>query len=1198
MALSERQEQLERREAILQAVGRAARQLLQATGPGTVAAVHRALAELGPAAGAGRAYIFVNTTAADGSLSASEQYSWSAPGTPPLQPRPSVQKLGYKARGFERWLSLLPRGEPIHGPVGELPDGERDVFEEAGVRSLAIVPVFVEEEWWGFVGFSDYDEPRVWLESELDALRVAAGVISAAFQRRRAENRLRRRNRELALLNRVVAAATSNLEPVAVLDVMCRELARAFNIPQAGVALLNREGTSLEVVAQYSELAGPSAVGGEIPLAENEASRFVLARQEPLVIADVRRDPRMVAVRELMAEQQVSSILILPLLVDGEAVGTIGLDAITPRDFSGDDVNLAMNVAAAATQVLSKARLLSAEQRNAARISGILRLSTELATLRDEDILLRHLVTGLAGVAGSATCTIFFAEEAPSGKVEEAVLAAQVGLPAGTEGLRIPLTHPAVKELVGRQEPLVVSDIDAQFPMLRTLLVRDDVRAFYVFPLSSEGRTLGFITLSYRHPHDPTVTEINAYRLLAERAAAALHTVRLLREIRQQAGHLGALHQLGLAISSSLEPEKVYQAIVEHSAALIGTEIVNLFLLESQQEEYVGLASHGPGEDSVRGQRFPLHDSKLVPALMERSGALAIDDVTAGEMVAQMGRRRSDIGAALAVPLRYRERLVGFLVCIHPGGPRRWQPAELALAESLAAQAAIAVANARLHAATRRLLSHTRAQARTVQQIVDTIPEGLLLLDKRRRVLLANPLAREYLPLLADFGPENTLQRLGDRSLETLLAPPPAGRLAHELVVNRPRRRIFELSAHNLATGPQAGNWMLILHEATAEREQQAYLHAQDRLATVGQLAAGIAHDFNNIMAVISLYSQTLLQQDYPEPDRERFSVIYEQAGQASHLIAQILDFSRRSVVERRPLNLVPFLKELVKLLERTLPETIAIELDFKRADLAVRADPTRLQQAIMNLALNARDAMPNGGLLHFSLVRHDRNWRPPLPDMDPAEWICLTVADSGKGIRHEHRPHIFEPFFTTKEPGEGTGLGLAQVYGIVKQHDGFIDLSSEVGVGTIVSIFLPALALPQPATAPLPPEKPAPAGGETLLLVEDDGAMRDALAHTLEDLNYRVLVAANGEEALALCEAQAGEIDLVLSDLVMPRMGGQALYRELRARHPGLPLILFSGYPLGDATKTFVEESGLRWLQKPFSSRTVHQAIQAALAP
>ncbi len=202
-----------------------------------------------------------------------------------------------------------------------------------------MVPIFVEEEWWGFVGFSDYETPRIWLDSELDALRVAAGVIGAAFQRRRAENRLRRRNRELGLLNRVVAAATSNLEPVAVLDVMCRELARAFNIPQAGVALLNREGTSLEVVAQYSELAGPSAVGDHIPLAENQATSFVLSQEEPLVIADVRYDARMAAVRDLMAEQQVSSILILPLLVDGEAVGTIGLDATTPREFSDEDVD-------------------------------------------------------------------------------------------------------------------------------------------------------------------------------------------------------------------------------------------------------------------------------------------------------------------------------------------------------------------------------------------------------------------------------------------------------------------------------------------------------------------------------------------------------------------------------------------------------------------------------------------------------------------------------------------------------------------------------------------------------------------------------------------------------------------------------------------------------------------------------------------
>jgi signal transduction histidine kinase/ActR/RegA family two-component response regulator len=1180
------------REVILQAVGRAAENLLQATGTSTESALQQALAELGPAAGAGRAYIFVNTTAADGTLTAVQKHSWSAPASPPPPFANARQEHGYEALGLRRWLHTLPRGEAIHGPLAAFPASERATFEGTGLRSLAVVPIFVRDSWWGFVGFSDYRQPRTWSEGELDALRVAAGIIGAAIERRQGERQLRRRNRELDLLNRVVAVATSALEPVPVLEAACRELALAFGIPQAGAALLNPAGTGLEVVAQYSELSGYDAVGAEIPLAGNEATRFVLENKSPLFIADVRRDPRMAAVRQLMEQRQVASILLLPLIVGDAVVGTLGLDAIETYAFSEEDIALAANVAAAAAQVLAQARLLTAEQRNATRLAGILQLSTAIATLRDEHALLDQLVTGVAPIAGSTTATVFLAED----QATEAVLVAQVGLPPASQGHRVPLTHPALQNAIASHEPVLVADIDRQFPELRQYLVNPDLQAFHLYPLRSEGRTLGFLTLGFDTVHRATAAEVSALRLLAERAAAALHTVRLLHAVRQQAEHLGALHELGLAISSSLDPENVYQTIVERAAQLIGTHVVNLFFWEAEREEYVGLATYGAGGDTVRGERYPLHTSKLIPALLDRTAALPLAAVAGSNLVAAGWRRRFNIGALLVVPLRYRDRLIGFLICIHREQSRHWTPEEIALAESLAGQAAIAVANVRLHATTRRLLGQSRAQARTVQQIVDTVPVGLLLLDAAGRVKLANPLARQYLPLLAEVGPDRALCRLGGRPLDRLLAPPPAGKLAHELVVRHPEHHIFELTTHRLLDGPLAGHWILLLNDVSLEREQQAYLQAQDRLATVGQLAAGIAHDFNNIMAVITLYAQALLTRDLPEEDQDRLKVINRQAGQASHLIAQVLDFSRRSVVERRPLNLSPFLKELVKLLQRTLPETIAVRLDLDGSDYSVSADPTRLQQALMNLAVNARDAMPRGGELRFALHRHGPRWQPELPDMEPGEWIRLTVSDSGKGIPREELAHIFEPFFTTKEPGEGTGLGLAQVYGIVKQHDGYIDLTSEPESGTTFSIYLPALSLPPGGTDPEDLEEPVPAAGETILLVEDDEAMRAALARTLADLNYRLVIAANGEEALQHFEADPAQIDLVISDLVMPRMGGEDLYQTLQRHYPGTRMILFSGYPLAGETRQFVEQSGIHWLQKPFSAAAIAEAIAAAL--
>jgi nitrogen-specific signal transduction histidine kinase/CheY-like chemotaxis protein len=388
---------------------------------------------------------------------------------------------------------------------------------------------------------------------------------------------------------------------------------------------------------------------------------------------------------------------------------------------------------------------------------------------------------------------------------------------------------------------------------------------------------------------------------------------------------------------------------------------------------------------------------------------------------------------------------------------------------------------------------------------------------------------------------------------------------------------------------------VLLLHEVTKEREQQAYLSTQERLATVGQLAAGIAHDFNNIMSVIVLYSQALQQSEMAVRDRERLVAIYHQARRAASLISQILDFSRRAIVARHEFNLLPFLKELVQLFERTLPETITIELQAGRDPYVVNADPTRLQQALMNLAVNARDAMPRGGKLLIRLQRHERSWEPPLPDMHARAWLHLTVADTGCGIAAHHLAHIFEPFFTTKAPGQGTGLGLAQVYGIVKQHDGYIDVESAEGAGTTFHIFLPAASSP-PLEMPAEPARLHLAHGETLLVVEDDPTTLQALQETLRTWGYHVLTATNGEEALEQYRTHEDEIALVLSDMVMPRLNGTGLLQELRHRNPAAKIILFTGYPLDEKGRSLISDSGAVWVQKPFTGEKIASVVQRML--
>jgi two-component system cell cycle sensor histidine kinase/response regulator CckA len=507
----------------------------------------------------------------------------------------------------------------------------------------------------------------------------------------------------------------------------------------------------------------------------------------------------------------------------------------------------------------------------------------------------------------------------------------------------------------------------------------------------------------------------------------------------------------------------------------------------------------------------------------------------------------------------------------------------------------------RTEAERERLLAQVQEQARQVQQIVDTVPEGVILLDADEHIVLANPLGEKNLVTVADARIGDTLTHLGNRPLAELLTSPPKG-LWHEVTTGG---RSFQVIAGPIESGPTPGGWVLVIRDVTQQRQVEQRIQQQERLAAVGQLAAGIAHDFNNIMATIVLYAQTTAQaEELPDTIRERMKIIDQQAYHATRLIQQILDFSRRAVLERRPLDLLPLLKEQIKLLERTLPESIEIRLDYEPDKYAtlftVNADPTRMQQMMTNLAVNARDAMPGGGTLRFTLerVRIEAGKAPPLPEMRPGEWVQMTVSDTGSGIPPDVLPHIFEPFFTTKGRGRGSGLGLAQVHGIVAQHEGRIDVETEPGRGTTFTVYLPA-HLPEPSTAVPLRELPATAmgRGETVLVVEDDASVRKALVDSLALLNYRALEAQNGEEALAKVEELGDEIGLVLSDVVMPGMGGVALLHGLRERGLDVPVVMLTGHPLEKEMENLRAQGLLEWLPKPPEFEQLAEVVARALS-
>ncbi len=497
-----------------------------------------------------------------------------------------------------------------------------------------------------------------------------------------------------------------------------------------------------------------------------------------------------------------------------------------------------------------------------------------------------------------------------------------------------------------------------------------------------------------------------------------------------------------------------------------------------------------------------------------------------------------------------------------------------------------------------RLLLQVQEQTRQMQQIMDTVPEGVLLLDAEWRVVLCNPLALTYLPVLTEtavWETGQTLTVLGGHPIAELLSPPPH-RLWHEVDEDR---RHFQITAHTIGTGPMKGGWVLVIRDVTEEYAIRETAQRQDRLATVGQLAAGIAHDFNNILAGIVLYSQMSLRTpNLPPPLQERLNIIANQAHRAADLINQILDFSRSTALDRLPLDLVPLLKEQVKLWERTLPENIRVDFVYGADNYTIDADPTRMQQVFMNLVVNARDAMPDGGTLSIELTRL-RVTKPkyaPLPNMAVGDWVQIAISDTGTGIPEDVLPYIYDPFFTTKSKGKGTGLGLSQVYGIVSSHDGFVDVHTEMNVGTTFFLYFPALALPKSPVDAVSGDLSL-GHGETILVVEDNAAARAAIVASLELLNYHVVEAENGKAALKVFAEHREDIALVLSDLVMAEMGGKALAQALHEQAPALRVVLMTGHSLTEEREMLREAGVVAWIQKPPELEYLAETLAKACA-
>ena len=481
-------------------------------------------------------------------------------------------------------------------------------------------------------------------------------------------------------------------------------------------------------------------------------------------------------------------------------------------------------------------------------------------------------------------------------------------------------------------------------------------------------------------------------------------------------------------------------------------------------------------------------------------------------------------------------------------------------------------------------------------------PQPMLVLDPRDGCILEiNRAARRLYGYSARELRGKTLEHVQSkedaaRFVATLEESAPVPALWHHHTKDG-RPVDLEIAVHEIAYGGAKAR-LAVLVDVTGRREREDQLRQSQKMEAVGMLAGGVAHDFNNLLTIITGYSQLILTSLAPDdPNRHSAEQIMKAGERAAALTRQLLAFSRRQVLQPRVLDLNKLVSGLGTMLRRLIGEDIDLRLVTQPDVGSVSADPGQIEQVLMNLAVNSRDAMPKGGVLTIETtnVYLGGPYLATHPSVKAGAYVMLAVSDNGTGMDANTRTHLFEPFFTTKGAGHGTGLGLSTVFGIIKQSGGSVEVYSEPGHGTCVKVYLPRIDQPATAEAQNDPKLVA-RGSETILLAEDDDMVRTLVRETLERHGYTVLESSDPIEARHTAERHRGPIDLLITDVVMPKVNGRELANQLAAKRPGMKVLFMSGYTDNAVVASGVLQREVAFLRKPFTPAALTEKVREVL--
>jgi PAS domain S-box-containing protein len=1078
-----------------------------------------------------------------------------------------VRWRGYEQFGREvQAISLhladtpsLRRMKETAKPV-TIPDTATDpdwllVPEVAWVRSYAGAPIRVRDRVIGFLNV-DSASPGFFSQADADRLQAFADQAGLAIGNAWLFEETSLRAEHMATLNRIGLALTSDLNLDEVLRTLYEQISQIMDTGSFYVALYNEESGLIH----FPLITGVDGEGYLEPLDIHSTSGItghIIESGKPLCLPDTQAPPEGATYKPIpLKEEPARSYVGVPLIFREKVIGVLSVQSYEPDAYSENDITLLATIATQATTAIENARLFRTVERGKRDWEVTFDAMQDAIALLDRDQHILRANEAFANLVGVGYSQII-------GQPYHAVL----------DGLA------CLGEVCLFDQPAELLQ-----PTSCTYEYRGQILEIQATPMgegdASEPEDIGHA--------------IYVIRDVTERQQAE-------DEIRKRNRELALINRVIAASAASQRIGPILETACRELSLALNIPHSTASLLNETKTELSVVAEHRPEDrPSLLGARIELPEETRHRYLLRKT-PFALEDFQTNALLSPIHRLAHLRGALsiLVLPLLMDGEVAGSLTLSHTE-PGTFSAEQIDLAQRVAHQVSGALARTRLAEMQRQLSA-----------AVEQAAEAIAITDIDGTLLYVNPAFEQLIGYSRAEIIGQSPSLLRDRALDTriheeLWRGVSDGQVWQERI--KDTRKDGDSYTLDLTVAPvrnqtaETVNFVATMRDRTREIQLEEQFRQSQKMEALGRLAGGIAHDFNNLLTVIHLSTRLLQRQLRTEdPIWEHVRRIQETSDRAAKLTKQLLSFSRREVIEPRLLNLSQVVRDLSQMLKRIIGEDITMETALADDLWPLEVDPSQLDQVLMNLVVNARDAMPDGGVLTIgtSNVSLDDAYAAQHVDAQTGDHVLLVISDTGVGIDDDARAHLFEPFFTTKERGQGTGLGLSTVFGIVRQSGGHIQVLSQPGQGTTFRIYLPRAESTEEVVTP--PLRPALGddlfyGTETVLVAEDETAVRDLAVSVLQSCGYQVLAAKSGPEALQIGREHKGPIHMLIADVIMPQMSGRELVERFSRTHPDTRILYVSGYADQEITHEGILAPGTNFLPKPFTVEDLTRKVREIL--